>query len=517
VPKILTLLCLLSFTIPSLAEVNVISLYADYEKASNRDKVEIANQIFEATRDLYDTVYACDAKTEIPFLDAMMQDVMANQYFDQDDFEQSVFYITKCLSYERVQDSTFLYEDAVSLASILYFRLGDFPEAIRYAEESLRLDRETKKLENISSSLNNVAGILLGAGQPEEAEKYALEALEIERKLDRPHTLAIRLGIASEVFLKEGKYDEALSYGEEALKVEPVPEKKAVRQSQVAAVLMEMGKENEAYPLLVEAKASLDTTSNINSLSIVLGQLARIASHRGAVKEAVGYLQESMAICEKTGNKMLESKNCYLLYQNLRASRPQEAMNYLERYASMNEGLYNEKLAEQLQSFNVKYNKAETQHQLEIQAEQLSRHRLWNFIVIGLLVALTIGSILLIRLLRVQSRNNKILQQASIAKDELLRIANEEKLQAETARQQILQVADHFSALGEGQEVELTKREIQIIQLFCRGLMSKEIADQLDISVRTVETHKSHIYRKLGISTSVELLRYAQDKLGLKV
>ncbi len=144
--------------------------------------------------------------------------------------------------------------------------------------------------------------------------------------------------------------------------------------------------------------------------------------------------------------------------------------------------------------------------------EQLSRHRLWNIVGIGLLLVLVIVAVLLSLLLRVQHRNNRFLIEAALAKDELLRIANEEKLQAETARRQILEVADHISSLGDIQDKELTKREIQIIQLFSRGLMSKEIADQLNISVRTVETHKSHIYRKLGISTSVELLRFAEQK-----
>ena len=40
----------------------------------------------------------------------------------------------------------------------------------------------------------------------------------------------------------------------------------------------------------------------------------------------------------------------------------------------------------------------------------------------------------------------------------------------------------------------------------------KKVAEQLNISVRTVDTHKNHIYRKLGISTTVELLRYAEQR-----
>jgi two-component system, NarL family, response regulator NreC len=40
---------------------------------------------------------------------------------------------------------------------------------------------------------------------------------------------------------------------------------------------------------------------------------------------------------------------------------------------------------------------------------------------------------------------------------------------------------------------------------------SSEIAGQLYLSVRTVETHRSHIQRKLGVSSRAELVRYALD------
>jgi two-component system response regulator NreC len=41
--------------------------------------------------------------------------------------------------------------------------------------------------------------------------------------------------------------------------------------------------------------------------------------------------------------------------------------------------------------------------------------------------------------------------------------------------------------------------------------LNSEIADQLYLSVRTVETHRSHIQRKLGVSSRAELVRYALD------
>lgn len=55
----------------------------------------------------------------------------------------------------------------------------------------------------------------------------------------------------------------------------------------------------------------------------------------------------------------------------------------------------------------------------------------------------------------------------------------------------------------------LTKRELEIIQACCDGLLGKEIAEKLNISLRAVNSHKTNIFNKLGISSSVELVRFA--------
>jgi len=56
---------------------------------------------------------------------------------------------------------------------------------------------------------------------------------------------------------------------------------------------------------------------------------------------------------------------------------------------------------------------------------------------------------------------------------------------------------------------KLTSREREIIQLVAEGKSSKEIAAMLGISVKTVETHRSNLMRKLDVHSVSELVRYA--------
>lgn len=61
------------------------------------------------------------------------------------------------------------------------------------------------------------------------------------------------------------------------------------------------------------------------------------------------------------------------------------------------------------------------------------------------------------------------------------------------------------------QGVPLSAREVDVIRLVAAGYSNKEIAEELFLSVRTVETHKTHIIQKTGLRARSELVRFATD------
>ena len=62
---------------------------------------------------------------------------------------------------------------------------------------------------------------------------------------------------------------------------------------------------------------------------------------------------------------------------------------------------------------------------------------------------------------------------------------------------------------GDGQFDILTPRELQVLKLNAEAYSTKEIAQELVISIKTVERHRQNILDKLGMSDRVELTRYA--------
>ncbi|HLE77923.1 MAG TPA: response regulator transcription factor [bacterium] len=77
-------------------------------------------------------------------------------------------------------------------------------------------------------------------------------------------------------------------------------------------------------------------------------------------------------------------------------------------------------------------------------------------------------------------------------------------------------IADYLRRVEAGEEKErydgLTSREREILTLIAQGLSNQEIARNLYISIKTVQTHRAHILEKLGLHDRTELVRYAIRK-----
>ncbi len=67
----------------------------------------------------------------------------------------------------------------------------------------------------------------------------------------------------------------------------------------------------------------------------------------------------------------------------------------------------------------------------------------------------------------------------------------------------------HQSAVANPEEYELTKRETAVLVLVAKGMMNKEIAEALNVSVHTVITHRKNIMHKTGIKSVAGLTIYA--------
>jgi DNA-binding NarL/FixJ family response regulator len=76
----------------------------------------------------------------------------------------------------------------------------------------------------------------------------------------------------------------------------------------------------------------------------------------------------------------------------------------------------------------------------------------------------------------------------------------------------ILDVVTESAKEGAGQDcspTSLSQREIEVVEYIAQGLTAAEVADKMCLSVHTINTHRKNIFKKLGVNSTTELVRYA--------
>ncbi len=94
-------------------------------------------------------------------------------------------------------------------------------------------------------------------------------------------------------------------------------------------------------------------------------------------------------------------------------------------------------------------------------------------------------------------------------KKALLAISETGFYHSELISGKLLNHLHHGKNQDEAGNHNLTKREIELLELFCTDLTSKEIADRLFVSLRTIEGHKARLFDKLKVNSRVGLVRFA--------
>jgi DNA-binding NarL/FixJ family response regulator len=79
----------------------------------------------------------------------------------------------------------------------------------------------------------------------------------------------------------------------------------------------------------------------------------------------------------------------------------------------------------------------------------------------------------------------------------------------ELLRRIIFNVGKNKSLKNQEAEFEFTERELEVLKLLCNGLSNAEIAEQLNLSIKTIETHRSKLLLKTGIKNSISLVLFA--------
>lgn len=112
------------------------------------------------------------------------------------------------------------------------------------------------------------------------------------------------------------------------------------------------------------------------------------------------------------------------------------------------------------------------------------------------------------RALRAGANGYVMKQQAMInILDAIHNVLNGDLYVSQEVSKRLLNMIQNKPASFENQEISLlSDRELQVFQLYGQGKKTRVIADELNISVKTVESHREHIMNKLNLSDSTEMI-----------
>lgn len=438
----------------------------------------------------------------------------AQELFDADRYQEALSVLNEQVDGIRSADDRETLSEVLSLMASSYFRLGLFDKALAVQEECYSVDLELGDPELISSSLNNLAAINLATGDLDVAEKMILEAIRYQEQVGQTAALAVRYGMASDILLKQHRPEDAVLYAEKAYDLDKAAGREyqtAIRASQRAEAYIQLGRLTEAWNCLSEASKVFMAGNNIHSLSICRRQQGMVAELRRNPKMAANYYREALQLTRETGNLFQQKMVCDDLADVLTADDPASACGYLKESLRLADTLYRQETARMTADFNTRYDLAGKEHEIAFQEQQLRNRRVQILLLVVIVALLLAVIVALVRLSTVRGKNNRMLRQASELKDRLLALGTPETTESEKA-EEVSAIVDELAAIGATPENTLTAREQEIARLACEGLLSKEIAARLNISQRTVESHKNNIFRKLGINTTVELVRLMSQR-----
>ncbi|MBQ8095744.1 MAG: helix-turn-helix domain-containing protein [Prevotella sp.] len=317
------------------------------------ERLSVANQFFSIllADDFLEQPLSFSPATHPDTLSQQLYYWAAEYFYDTQDYERALNYGLRAEPLCEAGGITPLLSDCLNLIAITYIRLGNSPNAARYAKLCYQTAQKLGDPDALSSVLNTLAGIYIGANLPKEAEQYVLRGIDYCRQAGNQGRLSILYGMASEVYHAMGRQEQALDYARKGLEIEQQlgrKDKEAIRLTQMAEALTGLARFSEAREALEKAIPQLQQDQNYQSLGIACNKMGELLLNDDQPQQARPYFDVARQIFSQMGDPYNELHAQLGLYNCLKDSLPQEAMPHLERYNTLRDTIYARSVADSM-------------------------------------------------------------------------------------------------------------------------------------------------------------------------
>lgn len=408
---------------------------------------------------------------------------------------------------------------ALSIIGCCYLELGDEAKAMDMCCQAFKLLIDAKDLSfnqtnvSISSTLYSIAEVYWRNGDFDKAYEYLNRSIIFESSLGRGQSiLSQRYDKLIDFQIEQKKYSEAISSIMEAREATNNSNNsfyKAKLDYQSGLCLEALGDSTSAETSFVSA---VDHLKHFNVdlghylLPLFINKLASYDLDRKDTLAAISHYYDAIDMVANYKNKIYLVDTYAGLASLLRESDPVRSNYYEELVEASSFHPYLEELSSKLAMHYIDFPRKEREQFIRHQRLKTYAFACTAILLLVLLLSALFYNLYLNRLAETRREKYLALEQILKQKEKLLEVTK--SIADERVRDEVSMLAEEM-----GPSVKLTRRESEIAALISEGFLNKEIADHLNISVRTVENHRNSIYHKLGVNNSVGLIQLLKDKL----
>jgi predicted ATPase/DNA-binding CsgD family transcriptional regulator len=399
---------------------------------------------------------------------------------------------------------------ALNAAGTLAWFLGDYRRAEALFEESLALHRKLRDRKGIAYSLGGLGRTAFGKRNFAAARSLTEESLVILREIGDKWSIAYALEILARVAYSQGEGTETYRLLEESVALLRELDAKGDvvwPLLYLARVSINRGDHARALSLLEEVIANCKEVGNKWGIAYALSLQGQSALHQGNVDKANSLLKESLRLNREIGDRRSIARSLLLL----------ASMAVLQEDHATARGLYEESLVIAKELGHKRFIASCLEGLANVtfaQGQPAWAARLWGAAE-SLREAIGAPNPLVDHARMVAAARTQLSEKIFAAmwaegrmmtpEQALIAQGRETIPEADLAGQPSAPPARQAPTYLDG----LTAREVEVLRLVAQGLTNEQVAERLVVSPRTISTHLTSIFGKIGVSSRSAATRYA--------
>lgn len=381
-----------------------------------------------------------------------------------------------------------LFAKALYQAGLLAWYQGDYAETIKLGTESYALFRQFNNIEGMAWALRYQSLATMDQGDYVETRRLLAASLELFRQLNDESGIGWTLNNLGNTARYLGEYDDAVPLLEESLAIfQRLGDSEGILyiQRNLGVVAALQGELQRAHQLLTSGLALARTLNHRGAIALILHSFGRLLVRQGEYQQAYHYLREGLTVETESGNRQ-GMADCLdglallaaALQQTVCGAFLWQAASDLHREAGISLPPVDQKEQDgYLQMLEMSVG-ADGWQRAQLEAQTL-----------------TLADVLVALANHLQASPDSADSTSKQATGDVVPVSSE--------------FLDSTLPPTSPVDLNLTDRELDVLQLLARGLTYAQIAEALIVSPRTVDAHLRSIYGKLDVHSRHEATQLA--------